>query len=88
MSEKLSIEDYPLSEKRPDLAVRTSDGSIWHNNAGLGWTNPYNRRVWRYNVDLAAAAVKAVPRARVMGLPELIKFVAQLPAGDPERNGK
>ena len=34
---------------------------------------------------MPTAAAKAVPRARVMGLPELIKFVAQLPAGDPER---
>jgi hypothetical protein len=55
----VTFEDPVLSEKRPDLAVRTSDGSIWRNNAGLGWTNPYDRRVWRYNVDLAAAAVQA-----------------------------
>ena len=32
------------------------------------------------------AAVKAVPRARVMDLADLVKFVAQLPAGDPERD--
>jgi two-component system chemotaxis response regulator CheB len=34
------------------------------------------------------AAVKAVPRARIMTLPDMVKFVAQLPAGDPERDGK
>ena len=55
----VTFEDPVLAEKRPDLAIHASDGSIWHNNAGLGWTNPYDRRVWRYNVDLAAAAVKA-----------------------------
>jgi hypothetical protein len=55
----VTFEDPVLAEKRPDLAIRTSDGSIWRNNAGLGWTNPYDRRVWRYNVDLAAAAVQA-----------------------------
>jgi hypothetical protein len=55
----VTFEDPVLSEQRPDLAIHTSDGSIWRNNAGLGWTNPYDRRVWRYNVDLAAAAVKA-----------------------------
>lgn len=37
---------------------------------------------------MPAAAVKAVPRARVMDLPELVKFVAQLPAGAPERAEK
>jgi hypothetical protein len=55
----VTFEDPVLAEKRPGLAIRTSDGSIWHNNAGLGWTNPYDRRVWRYNVDVAAAAVQA-----------------------------
>jgi hypothetical protein len=55
----VTFEDPVLSEKRPEMAIRTSDGSIWRNNAGLGWTNPYDRRVWRYNVDLAAAAAKA-----------------------------
>ena len=55
----VTFEDPVLSEQRPDLAIHTSDGTIWRNNAGLGWTNPYDPRVWRYNVDLAAAAVKA-----------------------------
>ena len=55
----VTFEDPVLAEKRPDLAIRSSDGSIWHTNGGLAWTNPYDRRVWRYNVDLAVAAVKA-----------------------------
>jgi hypothetical protein len=55
----VTFEDPVLSAKRPDLAVHRSDGSLWLNNAGLGWTNPYDRRVWRYDVDVAAAAAKA-----------------------------
>jgi hypothetical protein len=55
----VAFEDPVLSEQRPELAIHTSDGSLWHNNSGLGWTNPYDRRVWRYNVDLAVAAAKA-----------------------------
>ena len=55
----VTFEDPVLAEKRPELAIRTSDGSIWRTSAGLGWTNPYDRRVWRYNVDLAVAAAKA-----------------------------
>ena len=53
------FEDPTLTEKRPDLAIRTSDGSVWRNNAGLGWANPYDRRVWDYNVSVAAAAARA-----------------------------
>jgi hypothetical protein len=55
----VTFEDPVLSEKRPELAIRSSDGSVWHTNAGLGWTNPYERRVWAYNVNVAAAAAKA-----------------------------
>ena len=55
----VTFEDPVLSEKRPDMAIHNSDGSVWHNNSGLGWTNPYDKRVWKYNVDLAEAAVKA-----------------------------
>ena len=36
---------------------------------------------------MPAAAVKAVPRARVMTLEDMTKFIASLPAGDPERDG-
>ena len=55
----VTFEDPVLSERRPELAIHNSDGSVWHNNAGLGWTNPYDRRVWAYNVGIAAAAAKA-----------------------------
>src|SRR6478752_1874010 len=54
----VTFEDPVLSEQRPDLAIRRSDGARWLNNAGLGWTNPYDLRVWKYNVDLAVAAAK------------------------------
>ena len=53
------FEDPLLSSGRPDLAVRRSDGSVWRDAAGLGWTNPYDRRVWKYNVDVAVAAARA-----------------------------
>lgn len=51
--------DPILAQARPDLAIRRSDGSVWRDAAGLGWTNPYDRRVWDYNVDIAAAAARA-----------------------------
>ena len=53
------FEDPMLSSARPDLAVRRTDGSVWRDAAGLGWANPYDRRVWKYNADLAVAAAKA-----------------------------
>jgi hypothetical protein len=53
------FEDPVLSRGRPDLAIRRSDGSVWRDAAGLGWTNPYDKRVWKYNVDIAVAAARA-----------------------------
>jgi hypothetical protein len=53
------FEDPILSEKRPDLAIRTTGGDVWRNHAGLGWTNPYDKRVWDYNLEIAKAAVRA-----------------------------
>lgn len=53
------FEDPVLSAARPDLAVTRPDGSVWRDAAGLGWTNPYDRRVWSYNVALAIAAARA-----------------------------
>jgi hypothetical protein len=53
------FEDPILSEKRPELAIGTRDGGVWRNDAGLGWTNPYDKRVWNYNVDVAKSAVRA-----------------------------
>jgi hypothetical protein len=53
------FEDPILASQRPDLAIRRRGGGIWTTSTGLGWTNPYDRRVWKYNVDIAVAAVEA-----------------------------
>jgi hypothetical protein len=53
------FEDPILSEKRPELAIRSTGGTVWRNDAGLGWTNPYDKRVWKYNVEVAKSAVRA-----------------------------
>ncbi len=53
------FEDPRLSEGAPELAIKRSDGSSWRNDAGLGWTNPYDRRVWDYNVSIAEVAARA-----------------------------
>jgi hypothetical protein len=54
----VNFEDPILSEKAPQLAIRRADGSRWVTNAGLGWTNEYDKRVWKYNVDIAVQAAK------------------------------
>jgi hypothetical protein len=53
------FEDPKLSAGRSDLAIQRPDGSVWTTSTGLGWTNPYDRRVWDYNVSIAEVAARA-----------------------------
>jgi hypothetical protein len=53
------FEDPYLTRERPDLAIKRRGGGIWTNSMGLGWSNPYSRKVWDYNVDIAEAAARA-----------------------------
>jgi hypothetical protein len=55
----VTFEDPIAGERLPDMAIRRSDGSLWRNSAGLAWLNPYNRKAWKYDVDIAAAAARA-----------------------------
>jgi hypothetical protein len=53
------FEDPMLTASRPDLAIRTSGGGVWRNDAGLGWSNPYDKRVWDYVISVGKAAARA-----------------------------
>jgi hypothetical protein len=75
----VTFEDPALSRARPELAIRHTDGSVWRDAAGLGWTNPYDKRVWKYNVDVAVAAVRA-------GFDEIMFDYVRFPSdGDVDR---
>ena len=53
------FQDPHLATASPDLAVHRRDGSIWRTSAGLGWVNPYDKRVWAYDASIARAAAQA-----------------------------
>jgi len=53
------FQDPKLAQGRPDLAIQRRDGSVWTTSAGLGWVNPYDRRVWDYCASIAEAAAAA-----------------------------
>ena len=53
------FQDPKLAQVRPDLAIQRPDGSVWTTTAGIGWVNPYDRRVWDYCVSVAEAAAKS-----------------------------
>jgi hypothetical protein len=53
------FEDPVLTQNAPRYAIRTTSGGVWTTVAGLGWADPYDKRVWDYNVSLGEAAAKA-----------------------------
>jgi hypothetical protein len=55
----VTFQDPVVSEHRPKLALQNPDGSVWHTRGGLGWLNPYDRRVWDYNIAIATAVARA-----------------------------
>ncbi len=54
----VSFEDPVVAEYASKRAIRTIDGGVWKNHAGLGWLNPYNKTNWTYLADVAKAAAK------------------------------
>jgi hypothetical protein len=51
------FKDPVLAEARPDLAVKSKDGSVWKDNKGKAWVDTYNKAVWDYNIELAREAI-------------------------------
>jgi len=52
----VTFKDPILAEARPGLAVQNKYGGPWGKG---GWTDPYSREVWDYNMSVAEAAAKA-----------------------------
>ena len=73
------FQDPTLARERPDLAIERPDGSVWTTSAGLGWVNPYDRRVWDYCASVAQAAADA-------GFDQIMFDYVRFPSdGDVER---
>ncbi|HEX5581651.1 MAG TPA: putative glycoside hydrolase, partial [Gemmatimonadaceae bacterium] len=51
------FKDRMLAEKKPELAIRHVNGGVWKDNKGLPWVNPYDKRVWDYNIAIAKEAL-------------------------------
>lgn len=51
------FKDRMLAEKKPELAIRHANGQVWKDNKGGPWVNPYDKRVWDYNIDIAREAL-------------------------------
>ena len=52
------FKDPVLAEAKPELAVKTKDGSVWKDNKGKAWVDSYNKAVWDYNIAIAREAIE------------------------------
>ncbi|HWT26544.1 MAG TPA: putative glycoside hydrolase, partial [Mobilitalea sp.] len=52
----VSFKDPLLAEKRQDLALKFSDGSLYRDSKGQCWVNPYKKEVWDYLMEVATQA--------------------------------
>ncbi len=52
------FKDNVLGTSRPDLAVRTQDGKIFHDRENLVWVDPSRKEIWDYNINLAVEAAQ------------------------------
>jgi hypothetical protein len=53
------FKDPRLSRARPDWSIRQPGGALWKDKVGNTWVNPWDRRVWDYNLSIAEEAVRA-----------------------------
>jgi hypothetical protein len=51
------FKDPLLATARPEWSITRSDGTLWADDKGVHWVDPYNRDVWDYNIELAREAV-------------------------------
>jgi hypothetical protein len=51
------FKDPLLATARPEWSIVRQDGTIWADDRGVHWVDPYNRDVWDYNIELAREAV-------------------------------
>ena len=52
----VAFKDPYLAEQRHDLAIKNMNGTLYRDNNGECWVNPYNTEVWDYLVEVASKA--------------------------------
>lgn len=52
------FQDPLLASAKPDWAIKSKNGGLWHDNKGLTWVDPTRIEVWNYNVAIAKEAIR------------------------------
>lgn len=75
------FKDSVTARLNPEHTIRKQDGSVWRDKKGLAWVNPYDRKIWSYNIGVAEELAK-------MGFGEIqfdyIRFPEPYPSLPPQ----
>lgn len=52
------FKDPYLCKKKSNYAMKTYQGSVWQDNKGTAWVDPYKEEVWEYNLQIAKEAAQ------------------------------
>jgi hypothetical protein len=52
------FKDPHAAEINPEWTIRQPDGSPWRDKKGTAWVDPYNRKLWEYNLGVADELVQ------------------------------
>ncbi len=55
----VTFRDPYLAEVKPEWMNHNQDGSIFQDNSGMAWVDPYNREAWEYKVSVAEQCADA-----------------------------
>ncbi|WP_163971119.1 putative glycoside hydrolase [Oceanobacillus halotolerans] len=50
------FKDPYLAEQKSDFAMKRDDGTVWQDQKGVSWIDPYHKEVWQYVTNIAEEA--------------------------------
>ncbi len=59
MARLVVFKDSVAARVNPDHTIRRPDGTVWRDEKGLAWVNPYDRQIWEYNIRVAEEVARA-----------------------------
>ncbi len=52
------FKDNLLAQAKPELAIKSKDGTIWKDRENLSWVDASKKEVWDYNISIAEEAAR------------------------------
>ncbi len=55
----VTFRDPYLESVKPEWLNHNADGTVFHDNSGMAWVDPYNREAWEYKIQVAEQCADA-----------------------------